>query len=247
MAKQLSKMTIAQLRAEIARRQTVLPKLQKKRAVLLKEIGKIDRQIKALAGQAAQPAKRKGSQPGTAKATTSSASSGKSLVQCIRDVLGGSKGGMRVKDIVPAVEKAGYKSAAKDFYNLVAAAVRGDEFTKLGRGIYTVKTGLAVKQTKKVAKAKKVKQASKKSPKAGVKKAAAPKAGRKNKKYAQTAEQFVLGLVKGKGAITSDINKAWQAAGRTGRADNTLNKMLKSKKLKRTPLKGRKGSIYTTA
>ena len=247
MAKRLSKMTISQLRGEIARRQAVLPKLQKKRTLLLKEFGKIDRQIKALAGQAAQPAKRKGRSLKVATAKASAASTGKSLVQCIRDVLGGSKAGMRVKDIVPAVEKAGYKSAAKDFYNLVAAAVRGDEFTKLGRGIYTFKAGQAVKQTSKAKKVKKVKKAMKKPPKAGVKKAASPRAVRKNKKYAQTAEQFVLGLVKGKGAITSDINRAWQAAGRTGRADNTLNKMLKSKKLKRTPLKGRKGSIYTTA
>jgi len=244
MAKRLSKMTISQLRAEIARRQAVLPKLQKKRAVLLKEIGKIDRQIQALAGQAAQPAKRKGRSPKVSRAGASSASSGKSLVQCIRDVLGEAKGGMRVKDIVSAVEQAGYKSVAKDFYNLVAAAVRGDEFTKLGRGIYTVKTDQAVKQT---GKARKVKKAVKTRPKAGAEKAAAPKAGRKKKQYAQTAEQFILGLVKDKGAVTSDINKAWQAAGRTGRADNTLNKMLKSSKLKRTPLKGRKGSIYTTA
>ncbi len=237
MAKKLSKMTISQLRAEIARRQTVLPKLHKERALLLKAIETIDRQILALAGQAAQPAKRKGGAPRADKAKASSASSAKSLVQCIRDVLGGSKGGMRVKDIVPAVEKAGYKSAAKDFYNLVAAAVRGDEFTKLSRGIYTVKTGKVVKKVKKV---------SKKSPKAGYKKAAPSKASRKRKQYAQTAEQFVLGLVKGKGAITSDINKAWQAAGRTGRADNTLNKMLNNSKLKRTPLKGKKGSTYTT-
>jgi len=242
MAKRLSKMTISQLRGEIARRQAALPKLQKKRAALLKEIGAIDRQIKAIAGQAAQPAIRKGRSLKATKA--SSASSGKSLVQCIRDVLGGAKAGMRVKDIVSAVEKAGYNSVAKDFYNLVAAAVRGDEFTKLSRGVYTFKAGQAVKQAGKVRKASK---ASKKSPKAGAKKASSPKASRKKKQYSQTAEQFILGQVKGTGAITSDINKAWQAAGRTGRADKTLNKMLKSKKLKRTPLKGRKGSIYTTA
>lgn len=236
MAKQLSKMTIPQLRAEIARRQTVLPKLQKKRAKLLKAIGTLDRQIAALGGQVEQPAKRKGRPP---KAAKSKASSGKSLAQSIRDVLGRSKGGMRIKDIVVAVRKAGYKSAAKDFYGLVAAVVRGDEFEKLGRGVYKLKTGqVAVKQGKTV---------SKKSPKAGAKKPAAPKTSRKRKKYAQTAEQFVLGLVKGKGAISSDINKAWKAAGRTGRADNTLNKMLKASKVKRTPLKGQKGSTYTAA
>jgi len=234
MARQLSKMTIDQLRAEIARRQTGLPKLQKKRAKLLKAVGKLDRQIAALGGQVEQPAKPKGR---PTKAAKSTASSGKSLSQCIRDVLGGSRGGMRIKNIVAAVQEAGYKSAAKDFYHLVAAAVRGDEFKKLGRGIYNLITGKAA-----VRKGKKV---SKKSPKAGVKKAATPKVRRKRKKYVQTAEQLVLGLVQGKGATSAEINRAWRDGGRTGRADNTLNKMLKDGKVKRTPLKGQKGSTYT--
>jgi len=236
MAKQLSKMTIPQLRAEIARRQTGLPKLQKKRAQLLKAIGTIGRQIAALGGQVEQPAKPKGKPTKIAKAKVSS---GKSLVQYIRGVLGRARGGMRVKDIVVAVQKAGYKSAAKDFYGLVAAAVRGDKFKKLGRGIYTLKTGkVAVKKAKTV---------SKKSPKAGAKKAAAPKVRRKRKKYDQTAEQIVLGLVKGKGATSAEINRAWKSAGRKGRADNTLNKMLKDGKLKRQKIKGAKGSNYTAA
>jgi len=236
MAKQLSKMTIPQLRAEIARRQEGLPKLQKKHAKLLKAIGKLDRQIATLGGQADQPAKPKGR---PTKAPKSQASTSKSLAQCIRDVLGRSRAGMRVKDIVTAVQEAGYKSVAKDFYHLVAAAVRGDEFKKLGRGIYKLKTSkVAVKKGKKV---------SKKSPKAVVKKAAAPKVRRKRIKYALTAEQLVLGLVKGKGATTAEINRAWKHGGRKGRADNTLNKMLKAAKVKRTPLKGQKGSTYTVA
>jgi hypothetical protein len=37
------------------------------------------------------------------------------------------------------------------------------------------------------------------------------------------------------------------AAGRTGRADNTLNKMLKAGKLKRQKIVGTKGSMYTVA
>ena len=234
MATKLSRLTIDQLRAEITRRQTSLPMLLKKRGKLLKAVGKLDVQIAALGGQVEQPAQPKGI-PTTA--VTSTPSSGKSLVQTIRDVLGKSKVGMRIKDIVVAVQEAGYKTAAKDFYGLVAVGVRGEGFKKLGRGVYKLKTGkAAVKKAKKV---------SKKSPKANVKKAAAPKTSRKRKKYAQTAEQLVLGLVKGKGAISSDINKAWKAAGRTGRADNTLNKMLKDGKVKRVPLKGQKGSTYT--
>jgi len=122
---------------------------------------------------------------------------------------------------------------------LAAAAVRGDEFKKLGRGIYELETGkAAVKKAKKV---------SKKSPKSGAKKPATPKAHHKRKKYAKTAEQLVLGLVQGKGATSAEINRAWKDGGRIGRADNTLNKMLKDGKVKRTPLKGQKGSTYTLA
>ena len=236
MAKRLLKMTIDQLRAEIARRQTGLPKLLKKRAKLLKAVGKLDVTIAALGGQVELPAKPKGR---PTRAPKSQASTSKSLAQCIREVLGRSRAGMRIKDIVAAVQESGYRSAARNVYNLVAAAVRGDEFKKLGRGVYNLKTGkAAVKKAKKV---------SKKSPKAAVKKAATPKVRRKRKKYAQTAEQLVLGLVKGKGSTTAEINRAWKDGGRKGRADNTLNKMLKDGKLKRTPLKGQKGSTYTVA
>ena len=77
-------------------------------------------------------------------------------------------------------------------------------------------------------------------------KAATP-AARKRKSYPLTAEQFVGKLAAGKGSTTSEINQAWKKAGRTGRADNTLNKMTKAGKLKRDKLKGQKGSRYTVA
>lgn len=144
MARQIRRVTVAQLRAEIARRQKGLPKLQKKRAKLLKAVGAMDRQIAALGGLAERPAKRKGrpAKPAkAAKAVKRAASSGKSLGQSIKDVLGRSRGGMRVKDIVAAVLRAGYKTAAKDFYNMVAATVRGDGFKRLGRGVYKLKGG----------------------------------------------------------------------------------------------------------
>jgi len=143
MARQIPRMTVAQLRAEIARRQMGLPKLQKRRAKLLRAIGALDRQIAAFGGQAERPAKRKGRPAKAAKAAKAAASSGKSLGQSIKDVLGGSRGGMRVKNIVAAVLRAGYKTAAKDFYNMVAAALRGDGFKRLGRGVYKLKAGKA--------------------------------------------------------------------------------------------------------
>jgi hypothetical protein len=72
-------------------------------------------------------------------------------------------------------------------------------------------------------------------------------APRKRKIYAQTADQFVLGLVQGKGATTAEINQAWKGAKRVGRADNTFNKMTKAGTLKREKLAEGKGSTYTVA
>jgi hypothetical protein len=76
---------------------------------------------------------------------------------------------------------------------------------------------------------------------------AAPKPVRKRGTFAQTAEQFVLGLVKGKGATSAEINKAWTKAGRGNRADTTLNILSNKKKVKREKLEGQKGSLYTLA
>ena len=67
------------------------------------------------------------------------------------------------------------------------------------------------------------------------------------RQYAQTAEQFVLALAQGKGATTAEINRAWKDAKRVGRADNTLNKMVKAGLLKREKLAVGKGSTYTAA
>jgi hypothetical protein len=44
---------------------------------------------------------------------------------------------MRVKNVMAAVKKAGYKSLSKDFYGIVAATLRDDKrFVKISRGVY---------------------------------------------------------------------------------------------------------------
>jgi len=61
----------------------------------------------------------------------------------------------------------------------------------------------------------------------------------------QTAQEFVAALVKeNKGITSGQINAAWAEAGRPGKADNTLSLMVNADKLKRTPLKGARGSTY---
>ncbi|HEY8746437.1 MAG TPA: hypothetical protein VIM11_00575 [Tepidisphaeraceae bacterium] len=66
--------------------------------------------------------------------------------------------------------------------------------------------------------------------------------------YKVTAEDLVLAFVKQQKNPTSrEINQHWKAAGRPWTADVTIGKLTKSKRLKRVPLKGQRGSRYSVA
>ena len=92
--------------------------------------------------------------------------------------------------------------------------------------------------------------------------AAAPAAKRRKKRgvFKVTGEQLILdllarhqsgrgvgGLAGGKTLTTAEISKAWKAEGRGGKAGNALTRLVKAKKLKRTPTKGGQGSNYVLA
>jgi hypothetical protein len=77
--------------------------------------------------------------------------------------------------------------------------------------------------------------------------AAAPARRRGRRSFSQTADEFVLALLKDKQMITGEINAAWKRAGRGGAADNTLGKLVKEKRIKRTPVKDGRGSSYAVA
>lgn len=77
---------------------------------------------------------------------------------------------------------------------------------------------------------------------------ATPKKRRRGRgSYATTAEEFVLSFIRSnKNPTSRDINGAWKEEGRGHTAANTLGKLVKDKKLKRTPLGGGlKGSRYS--
>lgn len=71
-------------------------------------------------------------------------------------------------------------------------------------------------------------------------------AGKRRKRYDQTADEFVLGLLKGKTLTTAELNAAWDKAGRGGKVDNVLTKLVKSGQVKRSKLDGQ-GSNYALA
>lgn len=71
--------------------------------------------------------------------------------------------------------------------------------------------------------------------------------GRKRQRFEKTGEQSVLDyIVENPGAASADINEHWSGEGRGGRADNTLTKLVKNGKIKRTPIPGQaRGGTYT--
>jgi len=195
----LSNIPIETLKKEIAKRAAKVDKLKAQRDKLDKQI----MQIEGAAGPAKKPAAKKpgrkpgpkpgrkpGPKPGPKPGRKPKATRGgaKPLGQYVEEVLAAATAGLSVKAIEKAVIAAGYSTKAESIYNPILKIIRKGGFEKVARGVYAAKAA---------------------------KKAAKPKAARKRKKYDQTAEQFVLGLVKGKGAISSAINQAWKVAGRT--------------------------------
>ena len=72
----------------------------------------------------------------------------------------------------------------------------------------------------------------------------AAKKPRKRKTYSVTADEFVLGLLKGKTLTTRQLGEAWKAAGRGGPVDAQLSRLVKLGKIKREPRGGKLGSNY---
>ena len=131
-------MTIAELRAELAAKEKQLAGLQAKRAGLAKQLDAIDQQIAALSGDGRRAPKKKA--PAKPVARRTMPKNVKPLIEYVREALARAEDGMRVKDIMAAVQKAGYKTNSKDFYGVVATAVREGGFQKLCRGVYTLET-----------------------------------------------------------------------------------------------------------
>jgi len=217
----LSNISIVTLKKELDRRIARVEALKVQR-------DRLNREIVELEGLAVKTTRKAGRKPGPKPGRKPRATRGgrKPLKQYIQQVMAKAPGGMSTAAIEKAVIAAGYQTAAETIYNPILKVIRKGGYRKVSRGVYAVGSAPAARKTAKKAKAK---------------------GAHKRKKYDQTAEQFILGLVAGKGAISSDINKTWMAAGRTGRADNTLNKMLKAGKLKRQKIVGTKGSMYTVA
>ncbi|MEX2213902.1 MAG: hypothetical protein WD768_07230 [Phycisphaeraceae bacterium] len=107
--------------------------------------------------------------------------------------------------------------------------------------------GITPQTSRRGRKSKLLKQAAAAAPSAPpAGKTGGKKRRRRRGKFAQTGEQFIAGLLEGgKKLSTGDVNKQWISSGRKNRADITLGKMVKDGSLKRTKIKGERGSNYS--
>jgi hypothetical protein len=71
---------------------------------------------------------------------------------------------------------------------------------------------------------------------------------RKRRHFAMSGDESIIAFVKKAGSpTTKEVNQHWKAEGRGGTADNALTKLVKLKQLKRTAVKGQRGSQYSAA
>jgi hypothetical protein len=86
------------------------------------------------------------------------------------------------------------------------------------------------------------------SPKQRIAVKRAGKRKRVRRKFAVSGEQMILNFVKSKSnPMGREIEKHWASEGRAGAAANLISKLVKTKKVKRTPLKDERGSRYSLA
>lgn len=230
----LSTVSLASLQAEIERRKGKLARMVVERDALNQQIAELG----ALAGpqqpaplaptSAPKPGKKPGPKPG--KKAPAQRATGRTLAQYVHEVLAAAARGLSLKEIEAKVLAAGYPTKAASIYKQVMK-VLSKGFKRVKRGVYAVEAAV-VKAGKKAAQA-----------------AMAPVAQKPKRRgqFPETAEQFILGLVKGKGATTAQINQKWSESGRPGSASPNLSVLFKARKTKREPLGGKKGFLYSVA
>lgn len=142
--------TIPELQRELIAKRSLLRRLRAQRRKLATRTAALDRRIAAIDGGAGPSPKRKKRKKRVIKKRRKKAAKkkavkrgsrrkGKSLVAYIAKVLAAKKDGMRIKEVVAAVKKAGYKTKSKDFRGIVSATLRTDNFNRIKRGVYALK------------------------------------------------------------------------------------------------------------
>jgi hypothetical protein len=131
----LEKVTVEELKKEIARRQRGLAKLVAKRDALNCQIAELEG-----LGIAAKPAAKRGRRPGRKRGRKRGrAPRPGSLINLLVQALD-AKGKLTVAQAVEAVLASGYKSKSKSFKLIVNQALaKNRRFKRVGKGVYTLR------------------------------------------------------------------------------------------------------------
>ncbi len=130
--------SIPELKAEIRRKERALQGLLARRKKVLAQLAKIDREIMAIGGTSTgTPGPATAVVTGRTRGARRSRATGKPLAEYISSILSKSRRPVRARDVAAAVVKAGYPTHSKNFYGIVAAALRDESrFKRTGRGLY---------------------------------------------------------------------------------------------------------------
>jgi len=112
MARTSSNLSLSDLQQILDERKSQAHELSKRRDQLTKELAKIDAELQEIVGK-----KRRGAPKGVRRGKRPK--NERSLREIIFDLLGKSKKGITLADLEPKVLEAGYKSASKNFSNMI--------------------------------------------------------------------------------------------------------------------------------
>jgi len=132
--------SIADLQKALAKAEQRIAALEKKRANLLAQVGKVEAEIAVLRGEGKPtpaPAAPKAKRKGMKKAKRGRKGT---LIEAIVNVLKAADSPMKVAEIAKAVVKGGYKTKSKNVPNVIREALtRVPGIKKASRGQYTMK------------------------------------------------------------------------------------------------------------
>ena len=131
----MAKVSVEDLKKEIARRQRKLPTLIAARDALNRQIAELEGlgSVKPVAIRRRKAGRRKAARKAMKPARAGSLSS--TLAEALK-----AKGKLTIPEAAEAVLAAGYKSKSKDFGNLVSMTLSKDKrFRRVSRGVYALK------------------------------------------------------------------------------------------------------------
>ena len=236
----LSNLSIAQLKAEITKRLASLP-------ALIKQRDELDRRIAELQGTAPTEApvpKKRGRKPG--RRPKAQPRRRKPLADYVRDALASAPKGLSIADIEHKVLAAGYRTKSDRLDKPIGAVLRKGGFKRIGPGVYKVMGKPGRKPKTQAAPTAPAPKKPGRKPKVEAPAAKPAKRPRKRGVFQQTAQEFVLGLLKGGRTMSNrDIQAAWTKEGRGQGAPVVLSRLTKAGTLKRERIPGERGNRYS--